>query len=122
MRGWIRWGISVLALTLWAASTDAAAPEGQAGGPRVVARVNQVDVTYDDFKMRLSMLEKERGPVPPERYGEILRALVREEILYQAAKAQRLDEEAGSSSVWRSPAARCSLRNSSGARWRLRVR
>jgi peptidyl-prolyl cis-trans isomerase C len=95
MRGWTRWGISVLALTLWAASTDAAVPEGQAGGPRVVARVNQVDVTYDDFKMRLSMLEKERGPVPQERYGEILRALVREEILYQAARAQRLDEEAG---------------------------
>jgi parvulin-like peptidyl-prolyl isomerase len=59
----------------------------------VVARVNQVDVTYEDFAVRLQLLEKERGPVAPERYGEILRALVREEILYQAATAQGLDQE-----------------------------
>jgi len=94
MRGWTRIGISLLALALWASAAEAGAPEGQEDGRRVVARVNQVDVTYDDFKARLRMLEQERGPVPPERYGEILRALAREEILYQAAVAQRLDEEA----------------------------
>ena len=85
--------ISLLALGLWAASADAAAADGAGEGPRVVAKVNQVDVTYDDFTIRLQLLERERGPVPPERYGEILRALVREEILYQAAVAQHLDEE-----------------------------
>ena len=86
--------IGLLALGLWAASTDAAAADGAGGSPRVVAKVNQVDVTYDDFRIRLQLLEQERGPVPPERYGEILRALVREEVLYQAAVAQHLDEEA----------------------------
>lgn len=86
--------IGLLALGLWAASTDAAAAAGAGEGPRVVAKVNQVDVTYDDFKIRLQLLEQERGPVPPERYGEILRALVREEVLYQAAVAQHLDAEA----------------------------
>jgi len=86
--------ISLLALALWAASTDAAGADGPGEGSRIVAKVNQVDVTYDDFKIRLQLLEQERGPVPPERYGEILRALVREEVLYQAAVAQHLDEEA----------------------------
>jgi len=86
--------IGLLALGLWATSTDAVAADGAGEGQRVVAKVNQVDVTYDDFKIRLQILEQERGPVPPERYGEILRALVREEVLYQAAVAQHLDEEA----------------------------
>ena len=92
MRIWVV--ISLLVLGLWVPSTDAAGAEGAGEGSRVVAKVNQVDVTYDDFKVRLQLLEQERGPVPPERYGEILRALVREEILYQAAVAQQLDAEA----------------------------
>ncbi|OGB92274.1 MAG: hypothetical protein A2Z31_07450 [candidate division NC10 bacterium RBG_16_65_8] len=95
MQGWTRIGIGLLALALWASAAEAGAPEGQGDGRRVVARVNQMDVTYDDFKARLQMLEQERGPVAPARHGEILRALVREEILYQAAIAQRLDEETG---------------------------
>jgi peptidyl-prolyl cis-trans isomerase C len=94
MRRWIRTGISLLALAVGVVSAQAAAPDAQADGRRVVARVNQVDVTYEDFQVRLHMLERERGPVPPERYGEILRALAREEILYQAAVAQHLDDEA----------------------------
>jgi peptidyl-prolyl cis-trans isomerase C len=93
MRGWTYVGIATLGLMLWTIAAQAAAPEGQGDGQRVVARVNQVDMTYDDFKARLKMLEQERGPIPPDRYGEILRALVREEILFQAAKAQKLDSE-----------------------------
>jgi peptidyl-prolyl cis-trans isomerase C len=85
--------MSLLAIGLWAVSTEAAAAEGPGDGRRVVAKINQVEVTYDDFKVRVQILEQERGPVPPERYGEILRALAREEILYQAAVAQHLDEE-----------------------------
>lgn len=87
--------ISLLLIGLWATSTEAAAAEAPGDGRRVVAKVNQVEVTYDDFKIRVQLLEQERGPVAPERYGEILRALVREEILYQAAVAQHLEEEAG---------------------------
>jgi peptidyl-prolyl cis-trans isomerase C len=94
MRGGMRVGIGLLAVAVWVTAGQAAAPEGQAEGGRVVARVNQVELTYDDFKVRLGMLEQERGPIPPERYGEILRALVREEILFQAATAQQVDQEA----------------------------
>lgn len=84
----------LLALGLWVAAADAGSAAGAGDGSRVVATVNQVDLTYDDFKIRLQLLEQDRGPVPPERYGEILRALVREEILYQAAVAQQLDQDA----------------------------
>jgi peptidyl-prolyl cis-trans isomerase C len=94
MRMGIRVVISLFALGLWAVSAHAAGAEGAGDGPRVVARVNQVDLTYEDFRVRLQLLEQDRGPVPPERHTEILRALVREEILYQAAVAQHLDEEA----------------------------
>jgi peptidyl-prolyl cis-trans isomerase C len=94
MRGWTRIGIGLFSLALLSGAAEAGAPEPSGDGRRVVARVNQVDLTYEDFKARLQMLEQERGPVAPERYGEILRALVREEILYQAATAQRLEEDA----------------------------
>ena len=86
--------IGLLSVGWWAVPAAAAAADAAADGSRVVATVNQVDVTYDDFKVRLQLLEQDRGPVPPERYAEILRALVREEILYQAALAQHLDEDA----------------------------
>ena len=89
-----RWaGVSMAALgvILWAHATEAAAPEGPVDPKRVVAKVNQVEITYDDFRQRVELLEQERGPVSPDRYGEILRAIVREEILYQAAVAQQLE-------------------------------
>ena len=94
MRGGMRIGMGLLAIAVWATAAHAAAPDAPADGRRVVARVNQVELTFDDFKARLGMLEQERGPVSPERYGEILRALVREEILFQAAIAQQVDQEA----------------------------
>jgi peptidyl-prolyl cis-trans isomerase C len=93
MRGGIRIEMGLLAIAVWVTVAPAATPDEQADGRRVVARVNQVDLTFDDFKVRLGMLEQERGPVPPDRYGEILRALVREEILFQAATAQQVDQE-----------------------------
>lgn len=94
MRGGMRIGMGLLAIAVWATAAHAAVPDGPADGRRVVARVNQVELTFDDFKVRLGMLEQERGPIPPDRYGEILRALVREEILFQAAAAQQVDQEA----------------------------
>ena len=94
MRGGMRIGMGMLAIAVWATAAQAAAPDAQPDGRRVVARVNQAELTFDDFKVRLGMLEQERGPIPPDRYGEILRALVREEILFQAATAQQVDQEA----------------------------
>ena len=91
MRRWAVVGVGVLGAILWALSVGAAAPEGQGDAKRVVATVNMVELTYDDFKQRITMLELERGPVTPDRYLEVLRAMVREEILYQAAVGQQLD-------------------------------
>lgn len=93
MQHWKRVTVGTIALLAWALTAEAAPAERTDGG-RVVARVNQVDLTYDDFAVRLRLVEKERGPVSPERYGEILRSLVREEILYQAATAQQLEADA----------------------------
>ena len=91
MRRWAIVSVGVLGGILWALSVGAAAPEGQEDAKRVVAKVNMVELTYDDFSQRIKMLESERGPVAPDRYAEILRAMVREEILYQAAIGQGLD-------------------------------
>ena len=91
MRRWAVVGIGVLGAILWALSVGAAVPEGEGGAKRVVATVNTTELTYDDFMQRIKMLELERGPVAPDRYVEILRALIREEILYQAAVGQQLD-------------------------------
>ncbi|HEX7549136.1 MAG TPA: peptidylprolyl isomerase [Candidatus Methylomirabilis sp.] len=91
MKRWAGVGVGVLGGILWALSAGAAAPEGQGDAKRVVATVNMAELTYDDFKQRIKMLELERGPVTPDRFAEVLRAMVREEILYQAAVGQQLD-------------------------------
>ncbi|HTX54151.1 MAG TPA: peptidylprolyl isomerase [Candidatus Baltobacteraceae bacterium] len=92
MQRWI--GLGLVVGVLWLAPAGAAAQDDTADPKRVVASVNGVDLTYDDFKQRVDILEQERGPVAPERYPEILRALVREEILMQAATAAKLDQNA----------------------------
>jgi EpsD family peptidyl-prolyl cis-trans isomerase len=81
--------LSLLIVALGAAGAWAGQPE--AG--RVIARVNAVDITYGDLKLRVEMLEQDRGPVSPTRYKEILHALVREEILAQASIAAGIDKE-----------------------------
>ena len=91
MRRWAVIGVGVLGGILWALPAAAAESGGQGDAKRVVAKVNQAELTYDDFKQRIEILEQERGPVRPDRYGEILRAMVREEVLYQAAVGQKLD-------------------------------
>ena len=90
MRRWVCIGMGVLGVVLWAHVAVAAGPEGQQDVKRIVAKVNQTEISYEDFKQRVELLQ-ERGPVTPDRYVEILRALVREEILYQAAVAQQLE-------------------------------
>ena len=90
MRRFVFIGMGVLGVFLWAHAAMAASPGGQEDAKRVVAKVNQTEISYEDFRQRVELLQ-ERGPVAPERYVEILRALVREEILYQAAVAQQLE-------------------------------
>jgi EpsD family peptidyl-prolyl cis-trans isomerase len=71
---------------------EAPAAEGADPG-RVVAKVNAVDITYAQFKANLSRLERDQRSIPPERYGEILRAMVQQEILAQRAVAAGLDQD-----------------------------
>jgi len=84
-------GIGVgLALLIWATAGGA----GEAPDPgRVVAKVNGVDITYAQFKAHLDRLERDQRPIPPERYGEILRALVQQEILTQRAVTEGIDKD-----------------------------
>ena len=75
-----------------------AAAEGPASGDadakRVVARVNQVEITYEEFQKRLEGLQQQRGPVRPEQFKDVVRGMVQEEILLQDATTERLDQEA----------------------------
>lgn len=81
-----------------AAGGVCAAAEGPAAGDadaeRVVARVNQVEITYDEFQRRLESLQQQRGPVSPEQFKDVVRGMVQEEILLQDATTEGLDQEA----------------------------
>jgi len=79
------------------AGTGLAAETPPSEGPeanRVVARVNQVEITYGEFKSRLESFERERGSIPREKWGEVLRGMMQEEVLLQGAMAEGLDKEA----------------------------
>ncbi len=94
MRFWTTIMIGLLPLAWIAGIAQAAttaSPEPAA--ERVLARVNETDITLDVFQSRLHTLEEERGPIPTERRGELLQALVREEVLAQAAMADHLDQD-----------------------------
>lgn len=75
------------------AAGEGAAP-GDADAKRVVARVNQVEITYGEFKQRLENLEKQRGPIRPEQFKDVMRGMIQEEILLQDAVADGMDQEA----------------------------
>ncbi len=79
-----------------AANGLCAAAEGPAAGDveaeQVVARVNQVEITYDQFQKRLEGL-RQRGAVRPEQFKEVVRGMVQEELLLQDATAEGLDQE-----------------------------
>lgn len=61
---------------------------------RVVARVNQVEITYGVFKERLESLQQQRGPIRPEQFKDVVRGMVQEEILLQDATAEGLEQDA----------------------------
>jgi parvulin-like peptidyl-prolyl isomerase len=75
-----------------------AAAEGPAPGDpdakRVVARVNQIDITYGEFKQRLETLQQQRGPIRPEQFKDVVRSMVQEEILLQDATAEGVEQDA----------------------------
>jgi peptidyl-prolyl cis-trans isomerase C len=93
-----QWAVMTILLMVMAAPgfrAEAAAPTaGEADADRVVARVNQTEITYGAFQVRLEELQQDRGAIPPERKGELLRALVREEVLVQEAAAGHLEQDA----------------------------
>lgn len=95
MRRWL--GIVV---SLWVTSLAGAGWAGEAPPPgppeasQAVARVNQVEITYGQFKSRLESIEKDRGPIPREMWKDLLRQMVQEEILLQGAMSDGLDKEA----------------------------
>jgi parvulin-like peptidyl-prolyl isomerase len=95
MRRWL--GIAV---SLWVTSLAGAGWAGEAPPPdppdasQAVARVNQVEITYGQFKSRLESFEKERGPIPKEKWGDVLRGMIQEEVLLQGAIAEGLDKDA----------------------------
>ncbi len=61
---------------------------------RVVARVNQVEITYGEFKERLESLKQQRGLIRPEQFKDVVRGMVQEEILLQDAAAEGLEQDA----------------------------
>jgi peptidyl-prolyl cis-trans isomerase C len=81
-----------------AAGGLSAAAEGPASADadakRVVARVNQVEITHEEFQKRLEGLQQQRGPVRPEQFKDVVRGMIQEEILLQDAATERLDQEA----------------------------
>jgi hypothetical protein len=82
--------VVVLVVGMWASAARAEGP----GPDRVLARVNQTEITYADLQHRVVILERERGTVPPARYPEVLRSLIQEEVLLQAAVAGGLEQDA----------------------------
>jgi len=90
--------LAVVVLLLGAAIGSAGAGEGPAAAgadtKRVVARVNQVEITFDDFQQRLQMLQQQRGPIRPEQFKDIVGDMVKEELLLQDATAEAVGQDA----------------------------
>ena len=75
------------------AEADDPAP-ADADATRVVARVNQVEISYAEFKQRLETLQPQRGPIRPEQFKEVVHGMIQEEILLQDAMAEGVDQDA----------------------------
>lgn len=95
--GMRRWVVTAVILVVGALGGVCGAAEGPPPGEpdpaRVVARVNQVEITYGDFQNRLQSLQQDRGAIRPELFKDVLRGMVQEEILLQAAATEGLDRD-----------------------------
>ncbi len=56
--------------------------------PEILARVNGENVTKSDFERLLKNIEASRGPIPPDRRDEVLRAALDQLITYHAMKQE----------------------------------
>lgn len=95
MRQWL--GVLLICLATAPSGISSAAEgevSGEAEASRILARVNQVEITHAQFESRLQTLQQERGPIRPEQFVEVLRGMVQEEILFQAAAAAGLEQDA----------------------------
>jgi peptidyl-prolyl cis-trans isomerase C len=95
MRQWL--GVLLICLATAPSGISSAAEgevSGEAEASRILARVNQVEITHAQFESRLQTLQQERGPIRPEQFVEVLRGMVQEEILFQAAAAAGLEQVA----------------------------
>lgn len=72
-----------------------AAPPAEAGAASdpIVAQAGEVRITLTQFQEKLEALPPERRALARARPGEFLRALVREEVLHQAALQAGLDKD-----------------------------
>lgn len=94
----MRYGM--MALLLIAGGVVAEAGAGEVAAPvaaspdagRVVAKVQGTEITYADLALRIRLLELERGPIHRSRYTEILRGMAREEVLFQAALVEKVEQ------------------------------
>ena len=97
MRGRVLIAVILLVALIGVTRALSAAAEGPAPGEadskRVVARVNQVEITYRDFKQRLENLQQQRGPIGPEQFKEVVRGMIHEEILLQDATAEGVEQD-----------------------------
>ncbi|MBI4537589.1 MAG: peptidylprolyl isomerase [candidate division NC10 bacterium] len=92
MRYWLAVSLILFGCAVPVAAGEAEPPAGPPDESRVVARVQGTEITYQDLKSRIQILEREQGPIPPERYAEILHGMVREEVLLHAAAGERLEQ------------------------------
>ena len=97
MRGWVVATSILVAIASGPsfAGEPAPVPAAEPEAGRVVARVNGVEITYGQFKKRVEVLQRERGGIPPDRYGEVLRGMVQEEVLIQAAGTEGVERDPG---------------------------
>jgi EpsD family peptidyl-prolyl cis-trans isomerase len=92
MRSWLVIGVLLVGSGNAAVAGEAASPASPPEAGRVVARVGGAAITYQDLTIRIQILENEGERIAPERYPDILRGMVREEILLQAAIAEQVDQ------------------------------
>ena len=74
------------------AAAEGPAP-GDADTKRVVARVNQIEITYGEFQQRLENLQQQRGPIRPEQFKDVVRGMIQEQILLQDATAEGVEQD-----------------------------
>jgi peptidyl-prolyl cis-trans isomerase C len=93
MRYWLAVCLMLFGGAEWVAAGEAESRAQPPEPTRVVAKVGGTEITYQDLTTRVQILESEGTRVVPERYVEVLRGLVREELLLQGATTEQLAQQ-----------------------------